>query len=592
MNYYSFYTGGEFEAYKYLGAHRTGGKWVFRTFAPQAERVELIFENRVIPMNPIYDGNFYEAYVEEASEGDCYEYRIYGRNQAATDHIDPYGFGMELRPDHRSVIRDLSGYEFHDKRWMKKRGDMLDRPLNIYEIHVGSWRKPGKCPDEWYRYDELAELLIPYLQENHYNYVEVMPICEYPTDESWGYQNTGYFSPTSRYGSALELMKAIDMFHKNDIGVILDFVPVHFALDDYGLKRYDGTSLYEYPNDDVGVSEWGSCNFMHSRGEVKSFLESSANYWLSEYHFDGIRMDAVSRMLYWQGNEKRGENGSAIDFIKRMNMGLKQRNKGIMLIAEDSTNYPGITKSVKAGGLGFDYKWDLGWMHDTLEYFQSLPSERSDKYHKLTFSMMYFRNEKYLLPFSHDEVVHGKASILQKMSGGYEDKFPQARALYMYMMVHPGKKLNFMGNEIGQFREWDEKKEQDWMLLDYPAHDSFHHYMMKLNRIYMSHDAFWQMDYEQEGFSWLDCHSERKCLYGILRTGKESCVAALFNFSDQDRKDYKVKLPERMEAEVLLYTDWEPYGGKTQTGRERVKISGTELSVDLSRFSGMLLKLI
>ncbi len=591
MDFYSFYTGGEFEAYKYLGVHRMGNGWAFRTFAPSASRVELLLEDKVIPMNAVYDGNFYEVVTGEAAEGERYEYRIFDRNGLSRDHMDPYGFGMELRPAHKSIVRSFDGYVFNDSAWMKKRNAMTDQPLNIYEFHAGSWKKPGEEPDAWYRYDELAGRMIPYLNENHYNYVEIMPICEYPTDESWGYQNTGYFSPTSRYGRGADLMKAIDLFHQSGIGVILDFVTVHFALDDYGLRKYDGTSLYEYPHTDVGLSEWGSCNFMHSRGEVRSFLQSSANYWLSEYHFDGIRMDAVSRILYWQGDERRGENGAAIDFVKCMNAGLKERNRGIMLIAEDSTSFPGVTKTVEKGGLGFDYKWDLGWMHDTLEYFQSLPSERTDKYHKLTFSMMYFGNEKYLLPFSHDEVVHGKASILQKMSGNYEDKFQQARALYMYMMAHPGKKLNFMGNEIGQFREWDEKREQDWMLLGYPAHDSFHNYMMKLNEIYMSNDAFWKMDYEQDGFSWLDCHSESKCLYGIMRTGKESCVAALFNFSDQDRKEYTVKLPGKMKAEVLLYTDWEPYGGKTETGREKVKISGTDLSADLSRFSGMILKL-
>ncbi len=378
MDFYSFYTGGEYEAYKYLGVHRNGSAWVFRTFAPQAASVELLHNGNVLPMNPVYDGNFYEAVVENAMEGDCYEYRIHGKNGKTADHMDPYGYGVEVRPAHKSVIRTICDYEFRDSRWIKNRGNMLDKPLNIYEVHAGSWKKPGKKPDDWYRYDELAQILIPYIKDNSYNYVEFMPICEYPADESWGYQNTGYFAPTSRYGSPSDLMRAVDMFHQNNIGVILDFVPAHFANDDYGLRLYDGTSLFEYPHDDVGISEWGSCNFMHSRGEVKSFLKSSVNYWLSEYHFDGIRMDAVSRILYWQGDEKRGVNTSAVDFLKSMNECLKERNKGIMLIAEDSTNYPKVTRPVDEGGLGFDYKWDLGWMHDTLEYFQSPPKERAE----------------------------------------------------------------------------------------------------------------------------------------------------------------------------------------------------------------------
>ena len=282
-------------------------------------------------MERIYDGNFFEATVPDAAEGDVYEYRIYDKGKRAVCHMDPYGYGVELRPDHKSVVRNLLHHEFRDKKWMKSRSNMLDKPLNIYEIHAGSWKKPGEKPDDWYSYTELVNLLIPYLKENYYNYVEFMPLCEYPTDQSWGYQNTGYYAPTSRYGSAEELMGAIDRLHQEGIGVILDFVPVHFALDDYALRKYDGSSLYEYSHDDVGISEWGSCNFMHSRGEVKSFLQSSCNYWLTEYHFDGIRMDAVSRIIYWQGDEKRGENKAAIDFLKNMNAGLKSRHKGIML---------------------------------------------------------------------------------------------------------------------------------------------------------------------------------------------------------------------------------------------------------------------
>ncbi len=312
---------------------------------------------------------------------------------------------------------------------MKSRTDCKNKALNIYELHLGSWRK--KNNDTFYSYREIAKLLIPYLKTTGYNYVEFLPVCEHPCDESWGYQNTGFFSATSRYGKPQDLMYLIDKLHQNDIGVILDFVPVHFAVDQYGLAKYGGSALYEYPNEAVGISEWGSCNFMYSRGEVRSFLQSSANFWLSVFHFDGLRMDAISRIIYWQGDSKRGENGNAVDFIKVMNKGLKEKNKNCILIAEDSTNYKDVTAPVDQGGLGFDYKWDMGWMHDTLQYFQTPPTKRTEKYHKLTFSMLYYYNENYLLPFSHDEVVHGKATITQKMNGEYEKKFPQARAMYL-----------------------------------------------------------------------------------------------------------------------------------------------------------------
>lgn len=591
MDYYAFYTGKEFDAYKYLGAHLEGKNCTFRTFASEAVGIELAIGDKLIPMNRIYDGNFYELKLK-AKAGDTYEYRIHGKDGSVIDHMDPYGHMVELRPKHKSVIADIDKFNFTDQRWMKNRTDMKCEPLNIYEIHAGSWRKKKGKVDGFYSYIELAKLLIPYLKDHSYNYVEFMPLCEHPTDESWGYQNTGYFAPTSRYGNPDELKEAIDAFHNNGIGVILDFVPAHFALDAYALKKYDGTSLYEYPSDDVGVSEWGSCNFMHSRPEVRSFLQSSVNYWINEYHFDGIRMDAVSRLIYWQGDEKRGENGSAIDFIKCLNKGIKERHPQVMLIAEDSTNYPKVTELVDKGGLGFDYKWDLGWMHDTLEYFQSPPSERMDKYHKLTFSMMYFKNEKYLLPFSHDEVVHGKATILEKMNGDYEVKFSQAKVLYMYMLAHPGKKLNFMGNEIGQFREWDEKREQDWDLLKYPAHDSFCKYMSQLNGIYLKYDAFWSMDYEDEGFQWLDCHSENKCLYAIIRKGKKDCVIAAFNLSEKTRSKYSIPVKRTKKSEVLLYTDWEEYGGKTAKGKERAACSHGQIVVDLAAFSGMLINII
>lgn len=579
MDFYNFYTGHEFEAYEFLGAHYSKEATVFRVFAPSARGVGLLISGVEYPMTKIYNGHFYEITLPDIKEGTCYEYRVYS-GSGYTDHADPYGFGMELRPAHCSVVRDINSYRFHDQNYMKSRRDTKERPVNIYEMHLGSFRKPSDKADDWYSYGEIADLLIPYLLESGYNYVEFMPLCEYPCDESWGYQNTGFFAPTARYGTAGELQELIDKLHQNNIGVLLDFVCVHFAVDSYGLMRFDGSQLYEYPNSDVGVSEWGSCNFMHSRGEVRSFLQSAANYWLKEYHFDGLRVDAISRIIYWQGDERRGENKNAIDFIRVMNRGLKERHAGCILAAEDSTNYPNVTRSLGEGGLGFDYKWNMGWMNDTLEYFRTAPEYRTRDYHKLTFSMMYAYNEDYLLPFSHDEVVHGKATITQKMSGYYEDKFPQARALYLYMMLHPGKKLNFMGNEIGQLREWDEKREQDWELRKYPMHDSFYHFIVELNQYYLTMPTFYSGDYVREGFLWLDCHRESDCIYAIQRNacGKDGerdkeagkaaeAICGIFNFS-KEAKQYPAPFIDDAKYRVLLNTDWERFSGGTKEEAE------------------------
>ena len=582
MDFYGFYTGQIFDAYEWLGAHYTPEKTTFRTFAPSAHRIELVLEDRVLPMNKVYNGQFYEVVVEKLAPGARYEYRIYS-NMGCIDHCDPYGYAMELRPAHRSIVTDTSSFRFTDSEWLKKRCDMRKKPLNIYEMHAGSFRKPGDRPDDWYTYDQLADHLIPYLKENGYNYVEFLPLCEYPCDESWGYQTTGYFSPTSRYGSPEQLKTLINKLHSNGIGAILDFVPVHFAVDSYGLSKYDGSALYEYPHQDVGMSEWGSCNFMHSRGEVKTFLQSSANFWLSEFHFDGLRMDAISRIIFWQGDERRGVNSNALDFVRNMNKQLKQLNKGIMLIAEDSTSFKGVTKSCDEGGVGFDYKWDLGWMNDTLYFFRQPPEKRSEAYHKLTFSMMYFGDENYLLPLSHDEVVHGKGTIVNKMYGSDEDRIKQARALYLYMMIHPGKKLNFMGNELAQKREWDEKREQDFMLLGDPVHNDFHEYIKALNHLYLSNPAFYEEDYDSHGFEWADCAQEQRLIYSIIRRSSEETILAVFNLGAGYQGGYSVKLDDVKQADLIFSTE--------SGAGEGYSLSGGYLTVSLPPYSGVVYRL-
>ena len=587
MDFYGFYTGRIFDAYKYLGAHIEGEKTVFRTFAPSASRISVIGEFNQweeSPMENVHDGNFWEFATDEAKPGMMYKYRIYDQTGRWIDHSDPYGYGMELRPNAASIIRETDRYRFHDEKWMKRRSDHRNLPMNIYEMHLGSFKKPSEEPDAWYNYEEMADILIPYLKENGYNYLELMPLNEYPCDESWGYQSTGFFSPTSRYGTADQLKAFVDACHKNEIGVILDFVPVHFAVDDYALANYDGTALYEYPHSDVGNSEWGSRNFMHSRGEVRSFLQSAAEYWLSEYHMDGLRMDAISRAIYWQGMPERGVNSNAVEFLRYMNQGLKERHPSVILAAEDSTSFPGVTKSAKEGGLGFDYKWDMGWMNDTLDYFRTAPGYRTRDYHKLTFSMSYYYDERYLLPLSHDEVVHGKATILQKMYGDYEMKFPQARAFYMYMYAHPGKKLNFMGNEIGHFREWDEKREMDWNLLDYPAHQDFHRFMKDLNRFYLEHPAFSEMDYDTEGFQWLECHAQEKCVYVFERKSEKERIMAVFNFSDQDQ-EFEIQGKNIKELKKVFSSEYMGYGGAEEKESKAVRIKKDSCLFRLKPFS-------
>ncbi len=520
-----------------------------------------------------------------------YKYKISSLGRTV-EHCDPYGFGMELRPNNASYIVDLSEYSFTDEKWMKSRTRGYNAPISIYEMHLGSWHTNPDDENGWYTYAEIADDLIKYVKQNHYTHIEFMPLAEHPADCSWGYQNTGFFSPTSRYGTAKELKELIDKCHNAGIGVLLDFVAVHFAVDDYGLNTYDGTCLYEYPDSDVSNSEWGTRNFIHSRGEVQSFLQSCANYWLSEYHFDGIRMDAISRAIYWLGDSNRGVNDRAVEFLKRMNTGLHEIHPTVMLMAEDSSAFMKVTADTKYGGLGFDYKWDLGWMNDTLDYFKKTPSERKEYYYKLMFSMHYFYSELFILPLSHDEVVHGKATIMQKMWGDYEDKFKQGRAFYMYMYSHPGKKLNFMGNEIGQLREWDEKREQDWDMLKYPMHDSFHKYFKRLNEIYSKYPALHKNEYHSNNFRWIVSDDPQNCIYAYeVGCTEEETILAVFNFSDVSCEKYVINVLRPSKLTEVLNSDHDIYSGGSESKLRRISTKLTKdgnnvINIDIPAFSG------
>lgn len=602
MNIQDFYIGKSFDAYEFFGAHKIGNKILFRVYAPNAAKVSLVGEFndwQEEEMEQQYQSGIYSITSENARVGMMYKYCIHTRDGQVVYHCDPYGFAMELRPNSASYIVDLEEYKFSDDEWMNKRDKCYNKPLNIYEIHMGSWMKKNDetYNNGWYRYNEIADRLINYVKENGFTHIEIMPLCEHPVDCSWGYQNTGFFSPTSRYGTNKELKELIDKCHKANVGVILDFVPIHFAVDDYGLAKFDGTELYEYPHKDVGASEWGTCNFIHSRGEVCSFLQSAANYWLKEYHFDGLRMDAISRAIYWQGNPARGVNSCAINFIRNMNFGLHKLHPTAMIIAEDSTAYPKVTAPVEYNGLGFDYKWDLGWMNDTLEYFKISPKERPNHYYKLTFSMEYFYNELFLLPFSHDEVVHGKATIIQKMWGDYEDKFKQCRALYMYMYTHPGKKLNFMGNEIAQFREWDEKREQDWQLIKMPLHYAFNKYIKRLNEVYDNYEALYKNEYDSSYFKWLEVNAPEKSVYIYERGRSDHRIIVALNFSDNEYAPFTFKVEEELRLREIVNSDSDIYGGSTWGMRSDVTTTKEDnylynLSINLKPFSGIIYEVV
>lgn len=573
----SFHEGHCIEAYRLFGAHITkedNKKGVrFTVYAPHARNIWVIgsftnWEENQYRMERTEFTGVWSCFVAGVKEWDSYKYKIETNKGDFLYKADPYAFYSETRPETASKVYDLNDIKFSDTSWMKKRSKNFDKPVSIYEVYAGGWKRNGEWP---YTYKQLEEELIPYVKEHGFTHIEMMPLTEYPYDGSWGYQVSGYYSLTSRYGNPHEFASFVNACHKNNIGVIMDMVPVHFVKDAYGLIHFDGEAVYEYPNDNA-ESQWGTMNFNLWSEEVRSFLMSSACYWCETYHIDGIRVDAVSNLIYWGGNSDRGINEGSINFVKRMNYYLNREFPGVMLIAEDSSDYAKVTASTLDGGLGFDYKWDLGWMNDTLKYYSTDPLYRHYDHHKITFSMHYFYSERFLLPFSHDENVHGKKTIIDRMFGDYDAKFSQVRNLYAYMFAHPGKKLNFIGNEIASFREFDEKKEIDWFLLDYPRHKAFETFFKDLNYIYSEYPCMYASDYTvNNGFKWLDADNAEQSVYSFFREDEKQVIVCVMNCLPTSYEQYDIRVPFKGTYKEILNTEDSKYEGCGMTNPKPLK---------------------
>jgi 1,4-alpha-glucan branching enzyme len=538
-----FHEGHCLDAHKVYGAHLEKDGVRFTVYAPHAQRVQVsgsFNDWQAIDLHRQDEGTW-SMLVNGVSEWSLYKLRIQKRDGHWVEKSDPYAFASEVRPKVANLVVDLNGFPWSDKTWLNKRSKHFDQPVNIYEVHLGAWMK--RDGQYWMNYEELVHHLIPYVKDMGYTHIELMPLIEHPFDGSWGYQAHGYFGLTSRYGTPKQFMHFVNQCHHNNIGVILDFVPVHFVKDDFGLRYFDGEALYEYPTPKDAESQWDTMNFDLWKEEVRSFLMSSASFWMEVYHIDGLRVDAVSNIIYWHGNKQNGANDGALAFIRRMNYYLNVRHPGIMMIAEDSSDFPKVTHPTTEMGLGFDYKWDMGWMNDTLKYYAMDPIYRQFHHHQLTFSMAYFYSENFILPLSHDEVVHGKGTIINKMWGDYGQKFAQARNLYLYMMAHPGKKLNFMGNELAQFKEFDEKVELDWFLLGYESHHKFHRFMRDLNHIYYYHSCLSAKDYHTKGFKWLDADNAAQSIYTFYREDEHACVVVVLNMTPNSFEHFRLGVP-------------------------------------------------
>ena len=573
-----FHNGRLTDAYKYMGAHTYGNETVFRVWAPNAQDVSVVgdfngWDHNAHHMVRISNDGIYEGSISGLKCFDNYKYSILSADGQRYLRADPYAFHSETRPDTSSKLYDIEGYEWNDKKWCDERQkkNIYDSPVNIYEVHAASWRRFED--NNLFDYEKLAHELCDYVNEMGYNYIELMPMSEYPFDGSWGYQVTGYYSPTSRYGTAKDFMKFVDICHQNGIGVLLDWVPAHFPKDAHGLYQYDGTHCYEYADSRKGEhKEWGTAVFDFGRQEVRSFLISNACYWFEEYHIDGLRIDAVASMLYLDYNRRDGEwianryggkeNLEAVEFLQKLNTAIFARYPYALMTAEESTAWPLVTRPVDVGGLGFNLKWNMGWMNDILRYMSLDPLFRKDNHNLMTFSFFYAFSENFVLSISHDEVVHGKCSLIEKMPGEYNDKFKNLRTFYGYMTAHPGKKLLFMGQEFAQFKEWDYKTELDWSLLTFEKHKKMQDYVKALNNLYLTTPALYEVDFSWEGFSWIAADDTAQSVVSFRRidkSGKE--IICVCNFVPVTRENYRIGVPEDGSYKIIFNSDDEKYGG-------------------------------
>ena len=595
---YYFHTGTACRAYEYMGCHAYGNKYIFKVWAPNADEAYVLgdFNNwsDEHKMQRTTRAGLWEIAIDRdiVSEGSRYKYKFINSGKVVYKS-DPYGVKMEAPPTAASIICDIDGYKWNDKGWLNLRkrlfdGRAYDQPMNVYEIHMGSWKRHDN--GEYYTYAELADELAPYVKQMGYTHIELMPIAEHPFDGSWGYQVCGYYAPTRRYGTPKEFMEFVDSMHQAGIGVILDWVPAHFPKDEFGLYEFDGQPLYEYQGFDRQEHKiWGTRKFDLGREEVQSFLISNAMYWADKYHIDGLRVDAVSSMIYLDFDKDPGEwlpnvYGDnrcleAIAFFKKLNGTMKREYPDVLMIAEESSAWDGITSFEGENGLGFDMKWNMGWMNDTLRYMKEDPIYRRYHHEKLTFPLCYAFNERYVLPISHDEVVHGKKSFLDKNPGDYWNKFAGARVFYAWQMTHPGKKLHFMSNEIAQFAEWNHDKGVEWFMLDYDMHAKFQLYCSELNNLYLKYPELWQVDSSWDGFNWIDVNNKEQSIIAFERidaNGRK--LQVILNFTPNPCEDYYLGLGDAGTYEEIFNSDDERFGGSGVTNKG-VKFK-TELGED------------
>lgn len=605
-----FGQGVHYELYKVMGgrlAIQQGVEGVkFAVWAPSAQRVSLVgdfnrWDGRVNPMRSLGHSGVWELFVPGLQEGMRYKFEITTQTGELRVKADPFAYAGELRPRTASLIADLQRFDWADQEWMKRRKAQRNtpQPISIYEVHLGSWRRPGGC---FLSYRDLAHQLADYCRDMGFTHVELMPIAEHPLDESWGYQVSGFYAVTSRFGTPEEFQYFVDYLHRQEIGVILDWVPGHFPSDDFSLARFDGTHLYEHADPRQGLHpHWFTQIFNFGRREVSNFLIANALFWLDQMHIDGLRVDAVASMLYLDYGREEGdwipnlyggrENLEAIEFFKHLHSVLQERQPGTFTVAEESTAFPQVSHPVSAGGLGFTYKWNMGWMNDTLRYFSKDPFYRHHHHNDLTFGLLYAFTERFVLVLSHDEVTHGKGSLLGKMAGDYWQRFANLRLLLSYQMCQPGKKMLFMGGEFGQWNEWDCKKELDWILLDFPIHRGLQQMVKALNHFYRDHKALWEDDFSHHGFSWVDFADSRNCVISYLRKGGGEQLLCVHNFTPAYYGEYIIHLRHLKEAQEIFNSDAERFGGSGKAGLP-VEILPHGLKIRLAPLATQIFRLV